>query len=257
MGGFANNAPIVTDGLVFYVDAGNSKSYDGVSGGTTWADLVGGNNGTLTNMETNPASGGYAYDSENGGSIKLDGSNDRVIYQSSIVLNPQPSDAFSVFFWFKYLGNTSKALIANMNASTGYSGWDIWHESSTQLAMHLISSWSSSAIKVRVDKGTENTWNCFGYTYDGSCPTTKTDALNSVNFYWNGIIQTSGKQCTSPNAFSSSTETINYGSQAFEVGSRSGGQIGGSTISNVSFYSRALSDSEILQNYNALKNRFV
>jgi hypothetical protein len=35
MGGFANNAPIVTDGLVFYVDAGNSNSYPG--SGTTWS----------------------------------------------------------------------------------------------------------------------------------------------------------------------------------------------------------------------------
>lgn len=75
MGGFANNAPIVTDGLVFYVDAGNSKSYDGVSGGTTWTDLVGSNNGTLTNMDTNPASGGYVYDSANGGSIVFDNAN--------------------------------------------------------------------------------------------------------------------------------------------------------------------------------------
>ena len=29
---------IVTDGLVFYVDAANSKSYSGT--GTTWTDLV-------------------------------------------------------------------------------------------------------------------------------------------------------------------------------------------------------------------------
>ena len=35
---------IVTDGLVFYVDAGNDKSYPG--SGTTWSDLIGGNDGT-------------------------------------------------------------------------------------------------------------------------------------------------------------------------------------------------------------------
>lgn len=247
MGGFANNAPIVTDGLVFYVDAGNDNSYPG--SGTTWSDLVGGNNGTLTN--------GPTYSSDNGGGIALDGSNDRVVYQFSDNLNPQPTDAFSVFVWFKDLVGNSRALLANMNPSNGYSGWDIWHPNSSQLAMHLISSWSSSAIKVEVDKGTENTWNCFGYTYDGSCPTNKTDALNSVNFYWNGAIQTSGKLCVSPGAFSSSTETISYGSQTFELGSRSGQQIAGSTISNVSFYNKELSASEVLQNYNALKNRFV
>ena len=51
MGGFANNAPIVTDGLVFYVDAGNGNSYPG--SGTTWSDLSGNNNhATLINGTT-------------------------------------------------------------------------------------------------------------------------------------------------------------------------------------------------------------
>jgi hypothetical protein len=68
MGGFANNAPIVTNGLVLYVDAGNNNSYP--ESGTTWTDLIGGNNGTLTN--------GPTYNSGNGGYIDLDGSNDLV-----------------------------------------------------------------------------------------------------------------------------------------------------------------------------------
>ena len=41
---------IVTDGLVFAVDAANKKSYPG--SGTTWTDLAGNNNGTLTNGPT-------------------------------------------------------------------------------------------------------------------------------------------------------------------------------------------------------------
>ena len=88
MGGFANNAPIVTDGLVFYVDAGNNKSYPG--SGTTCTDLVGGNDGTLTN--------GPTFNSANGGNILFDGSNDRLIFPFNESLNPQPTDAFSVFF---------------------------------------------------------------------------------------------------------------------------------------------------------------
>ena len=46
---------VVTDGLVFYVDAGNGNSYPG--SGTTWSDLVGGNDGTLTNGPTYTTSG--------------------------------------------------------------------------------------------------------------------------------------------------------------------------------------------------------
>ena len=41
---------IVTDALVGCWDAGNRISYPGA--GTTWTDVVGGNNGTLTNMDT-------------------------------------------------------------------------------------------------------------------------------------------------------------------------------------------------------------
>jgi hypothetical protein len=74
MGGFANNAPIVTDGLVFYVDAGNGNSYPG--SGTTWSDLVGGNDGALTN--------GPTYDSGNGGSIVFDGVDDVVLVTGDI-----------------------------------------------------------------------------------------------------------------------------------------------------------------------------
>ena len=57
------NPRIVTDNLVFYVDAGNTKSYPGT--GDTWTDMSGVNNGTLTN--------GPTFNSDNGGSIVFDG----------------------------------------------------------------------------------------------------------------------------------------------------------------------------------------
>lgn len=63
-----NGGPnIIQNGLVFALDAANKKSYPG--SGTTWKDLSGnGNDGTLTN--------GPTFDSGNGGSIVLDGTND-------------------------------------------------------------------------------------------------------------------------------------------------------------------------------------
>jgi len=68
MGTFGGAQPIVTDGLVFAVDAANYESYPG--SGTTWSDLVGSNNGTLIN--------GPTFDSGNGGSIVFDGTNDYI-----------------------------------------------------------------------------------------------------------------------------------------------------------------------------------
>jgi hypothetical protein len=55
---------IITDGLVLYLDAANTKSY--IGSGTTWKDLSrNSNDGTLTN--------GPTFDSGNSGSIVFDG----------------------------------------------------------------------------------------------------------------------------------------------------------------------------------------
>ena len=60
---------IITDGLVLYLDAANTKSYPG--SGTTWRDLSKSQlNGTLTN--------GPTFNSSNGGSIVFDGVDDYV-----------------------------------------------------------------------------------------------------------------------------------------------------------------------------------
>ena len=67
--GVLYNSRIVTDGLVLCLDAGDKMSYPGA--GTTWTDLSKNkNNGTLTN--------GPTFDSANGGSIVLDGTNDYI-----------------------------------------------------------------------------------------------------------------------------------------------------------------------------------
>ena len=63
---------IVQDGLVLNLDAGVKDSYNG---GTTWYDLKGSNNGTLDN--------GPTFDSEKGGSIVSDGSDDRILITDS------------------------------------------------------------------------------------------------------------------------------------------------------------------------------
>ncbi len=81
------NPRIVTDGLVLYLDAANTKSYPG--SGTTWTDISGkSNNGTLTN--------GPTFDSGNNGSFVFDGSNDYVS-----IPNVALSKNCSILLWFK------------------------------------------------------------------------------------------------------------------------------------------------------------
>lgn len=252
---------IVTDGLVLCLDAADRNSYPG--SGTTWSDLSGNTNtGTLTN--------GPTFSSANGGNIVFDGTNDYVeMTTRNTALEFQPSQPYSAFAWFKGPTAQQTALIANMdNISGTYPGWDIWFNNGSTantLAMHLISSWSGNAIKLRVDYNFTtylNQWIYFGYTYDGSCPTTAGTSLTSVNFYFNGSLYTTGKAMgDGTDGFNTSSETITYNAnQRFRVASRWASGAAGSpasvTIPSVQVYNRVLSATEVLQNYNVTKARF-
>jgi hypothetical protein len=80
---------IITDGLVVYLDAGNTTSYPG--SGTTWTDLSGaGNNGTLVNSPV--------FNSANGGSIEFNKINDYATIAHATSLNL--SSALTISAWF-------------------------------------------------------------------------------------------------------------------------------------------------------------
>ena len=80
--------PIVLNGLVLYLDAGNPLSYPGT--GTIWTDLSNfGNNGTLIN--------GPTFNSGNGGNIVFDGTNDFVTCGTAIGKLPN----FTISCWIK------------------------------------------------------------------------------------------------------------------------------------------------------------
>jgi hypothetical protein len=84
-------SPLITTGLMLYLDAGNALSYPG--SGTTWTDLSGnGRDGTLTN--------GPTYSATNGGSIVFDGSNDYVQCLGSLTVT-----AATFVSWIRRNGN--------------------------------------------------------------------------------------------------------------------------------------------------------
>ena len=104
---------VVTDGLVLYLDAGNTKSYPG--SGTGWIDLSGRvNNGILAN--------GPTFDSSNGGSIVFDGSNDYTDVADSSSIN-FGTNSFSFNFWIKSTQSSAYAGLIGKYGLTG--GYDI------------------------------------------------------------------------------------------------------------------------------------
>jgi len=86
--GIAYNTSIVSDGLVFALDAANSRSYTG--SGITVNGLIGGIGGTLVN--------GVGFGTTNSGSFNFDGTNDYIELGASI----QNYSVFTTSFWINY-----------------------------------------------------------------------------------------------------------------------------------------------------------
>lgn len=254
-----HGSSIVRSGLVLHLDAANRKSYSG--SGTTWSDLSSNlNNVTLVN--------GPTYSSTNAGLISFDGTNDYAeVTARNTVLEFQPSQPFTQYVWFRTSSIPgSGSIISNMISTNPYTGYDLWVNGSNQLACHLISSWNADAVKIKVDYNYNNflnTWVCFAATYDGSTPATSQNALNSMDFYINGSLYTTGKAIDTGggDGFNTTSSTITYSSsQRFRIASRwsSNALAQGLsvTVSNVLIYNRKLNGAEIRQNFNALRGRY-
>jgi len=233
---FFRGPNIVTDELVLALDAASPRSYPG--SGTVWNDLVGSNNGTLTNNPT--------FDSGNGGSIVFDGTDDYVNgpATNSVIGNNRANITLSA--WVKITG-TSAAYLFNCKRSTGFS-----------TLVGLTANYNTSganqagvlgALVRRVDDST-HAWYAYDGDYDNdgiwhNVVFTATETTNTL--YIDGILRDTdnlGIQLASGN-----TGPITVGS--FGTSSWTNGN-----IACVKLYTRDLSADEVLQNYNALKSRF-
>lgn len=207
---------IVQNGLVLNLDAAVDASY---SGGTTWRDLEGGNNGTLTN--------GPTFDRDKGGSIVFDGTND---YVSTNFLPPVGTNPRTVSIWYKSDGTQNKNLLG-WGSNSSKALWDILLYNG-KVGVHLYGSTNEAGVTY-----TNNIWQNIVFTY--MHPTIKS--------YMDGVYQTSYTNAgiNTGSAFNLNIAKGNYSYFYFD-----------GNISNVSIYNRALTATEITQNYNATRHRF-
>jgi hypothetical protein len=217
----------ITNGLVLALDAANSKSYPG--SGTTWTDLSGrGNTGTLVN--------GVGYNSGNLGSLVFDGVDDYGNFSSRILTNVVTE--ISCFMWiYPKSDGVVLAILGQSAIDSSYHHSAIEVGSSGELRMSL---WHNSLTNRINSTLSLNTWNNVGFTYAG---TTLTGYLNGSNvgtttFTW------------------SKPSDIYFGIMSFESTNMGTSAYGDGNVSNIQVYNRALSATEIQQNYNALKGRF-
>ena len=223
--GTSYNPPIVTDGLVFCVDAANQRSYP--KSGTTWSDLVGANNGTMQNMNS------ANYSSDNGGGLIFDGASDYVSLPENGMSYPNTNSDFTleviakvntftpqyqVFFQQEDSGGTGRTWLGVSNFDTYYTflGGSYLGASTTlytNIVYHMLLKYDSGTLHV----GLDGNW--------------ETQATKSIDENSTG---------------------------SFRIGSGKGTlfPVDGN-IYSVKIYNRALAGDEVRQNYEATVGRFT
>ena len=234
--GLAHSPRIVTNGLVLYLDAGNTKSYPGT--GTTWTDLSGkGNNGTLQSMS------GANYSSANGGYLVFDGASDYI----SIAFS---GSVYCIDFWIKpastLTSSTSFSSILDFNNGQQ----SLIFGSCTQFfngeLITLLTNPDGVSSHYQRSAYVSTTDSISGWTHV-NCNHDGTHYVFTVN----GIIK--------QKSFLGTSDIINAISPIY-LGKADGSGINGfynGNISNLKLYNKALTAAEILQNYNALKRRYT
>jgi hypothetical protein len=242
--GLYHSPRIVTNGLVLALDAADRNSY--VSGSTTWYNLAGSNNGTLTN--------GPTYNSANGGSIVFDGTNDYAAMSGNTFgYSPGTTGELSLETWVYVTGPFSTYLPDNLTAIGGivgqgiYNGTTGWGLGITRVGtgsfQYDFQTRNVSIASITAPANfTTGSWNHVVGSF------TRNDFSR---IYLNGNL--AGSASSTP--YNGVTLTPNFNDASL---GKAGGQpfYAGCRIAICRLYNRPLSADEIQQNFNALRGRF-
>jgi len=227
---YKNTPPVVTNGLVLYLDAANRISY--VSGSTVWNDLSGiGNNGTLINGPTfNPLFGG---------SIDLDGADDYI--------NIPYSGSTSGSFTFTI---AMKCDTMDSNTATRQTLFGLSQNGAPAFQLFDLEIWGNTGRGFRGNGGSVGNVDYFGYTWSSNGNANNnniyTVTLNATgqSVYLNGQLRGTINQ-----AYTASFNSV-------VLGTRLAGNLWNGQCYYFSIYNRELSATEIQQNFQAQRSRF-
>jgi len=219
---------IVRDGLVLCLDAAKKDSYPGT--GTTWRDIAG---GVITGSLVN----GPTFDSANAGSIVFDGTNDYVN-----TFTPDLTTTATIEMWCKIKsGYSGKMFCGWLNYSVwcgnGHIGYNTANSDLYGINVSVVNS-----------LGLVNNWKHYIFEM-------RSDVSYSNNkIFINGSEQITSRQLGSENV---SNRNFNNGLGRISGWRRDTAYPMPMDCSMFRVYNRALSETEILQNYNATKGRYL
>jgi len=213
-------------GLVYYLDPANTRCYGG--SGNTANGLIGGINGTLVN--------GVGFTSSNNGSFFFDGTNDYINtnqYSSSIGLT---SSDFTICLWTKIVDNNQFNAFVSRTYSNLPAPLDMYTHTADRKMRILVGN-TSAWVTLQSNNQLPLAWTYLTFT------------LNSIlaSLYYNAVLDISTNMAAvrieSANPIIIGTRDDNFTHMKGNIG-------------QVQIYNRALSQQEILQNFNATRFRY-
>ena len=230
--GTSYSPSIVTDGLIFCVDAKNTKCYTG--SGSTLTDLFSTSTGTISNTTFN--SSGY---------FDFDGTNDSISFTAP-ANTPTGDEARTICSWIQMGHETNRMQAFGYGVGSSYRTFSMeissYNATDKSLGLHawdLI--WESTTLL------TLDTWHYCTIAYAGG-------TVNSSNLK----LYIDGQDAGLNRAYGSDNVTLNNPAENFKFGERSSGSDldYNGLLSTIHFYNKQLSAAEVLQNFNAHRGRF-
>jgi hypothetical protein len=219
---------IKSSGLIFHIDPYYTSSYSGT--GTRIYDISGnGYYGDFTN--------GAVYATASNGVVRFDGIDDYI--NTNLQYTVPAGGSFTIGVWFKGIGHfNSNNDVLVMSYSGNPVGWAIYQAMNGKfLAFSRDNNSVDSTYLYSTTTTNTNQWFYGVYKKSG----------NTFSLYVNGVLET--------------TSTANLGaitlSNSMRIGNHpSTSQPYNGSIGSVQVYNRALTDAEILHNFNSSKSRF-
>ena len=226
-----NTNNYVNTNLFLNLDAGNSSSYSGT--GTTWSDLSGNSrNATLVNNPT--------YNSSQNGYFHFTDTN----FQYAVTATVPSLTNWTIEAWYrttKSLTGKVTSVICNefdLTSKLNYSlGNNLSPSSYNLCGGYYNGSWRTTTGLAP----TLNTWYQGAVTYNGSIITQYSNGVSQSTLSYVGTSQSGGAVRIARRWDENATTASNF----FD-----------GDISIVRIYNTALSSSQILQNYNAVRGRY-
>ena len=241
---------IVSDGLVFDMDAANRASYP------VQRTLATAESGSCYNTVDLTQSGSFISDPQfitqpvSASCWDFDGVDDYINSSDDIGING--ATEMSCFCWVNHDSlAVNDAIAAKWDYNTqGCFAFQTDNGNADELRVFIANALSDAGNHYTTTTSTNlvsGTWYFVGFVYDGSQANT-----NRVKIYVDGVAKATSTTGTIATSLTTATST-------FKISEFGGilNRFWNGKISNVQIYNRALSANEVLHNYNALKGRFT